>query len=89
MLSTTYSPLLKLVENIGIKLFTSTSSIDLYSCYFPGGNMGTNDNRKLQFAADLLRLTRNLPIILILFIPLNILMYHQTEIDKVRQLISF
>lgn len=49
----------KLIENIGIILYTNMGTINIYSCYFPGGRSGTNGNRKEEFASDLHRLTRD------------------------------
>lgn len=47
----------KLVENIGLKIFTNGSSIDIFACYFPGGSAGVDANNKLMFASDIRRLS--------------------------------
>lgn len=48
-----------LIENIGIKLFTSTGPIDIYSCYYPGGSAGLGGIKKRQFASDIHMLSGN------------------------------
>lgn len=48
-----------LIENIGIKLFTNNGSYNIYSCYFPGGSAGSDNNRKRLFALDVRKLTIN------------------------------
>lgn len=47
-----------LIENIGVKIFNSNGdSIDIYSCYFPGGNTRSTDNKKQKFTSDLRKLS--------------------------------
>lgn len=48
-----------IIENIGIKVFTSLGPINIYSCYYPGGAAGASNTRKQQFASDLHRLSGN------------------------------
>lgn len=43
----------KLIENIGVKIFTNIGSVDIFSCYFPGGSAGVDSNRKQLFASDI------------------------------------
>lgn len=47
-----------LIENIAIRLFTNTDSVDIFSCYFPGGRAGSDGSRKQTFASDINKLTR-------------------------------
>ena len=37
------------IENIGIKVFTSLGDINVYVCYFPGGLTGRDGFRKKKF----------------------------------------
>ena len=48
-----------LVENVGVKVFSNVGSVNIYSCYFPGGQAGANGSRKTIFASDLHKLTRS------------------------------
>lgn len=48
-----------LIENIGIKILTNIGFIHIYSCYFPGGRVGTDGTRKKMFASDLHKLSRS------------------------------
>lgn len=49
------APNTSLIESIGIKIFCENDSINIYSCYFPGGN--TSCLRKQLFSSDLRKLT--------------------------------
>lgn len=49
----------KLIENIGIKIRTDYGDLSIYSCYFPGGRIGSDGARKKIFAADIHKLTRS------------------------------
>ena len=42
------------LENIVIKLFINLGSIDINSCYYPGGSAGPDSVRKRQFASDII-----------------------------------
>lgn len=47
-----------LIENVGIKVFTGIGSVNIYSCYFAGGRVGTENTRKRMFTSDIHKLTR-------------------------------
>lgn len=47
----------KLVENIGIKLYTNIGAINIFSCYFAGGAAGRDNTRKTSFSSDIVKLT--------------------------------
>lgn len=48
-----------LIENIGVKItLHDNSTINVFSCYFPGGSAGPSDIRKRTFKEDLRRLSR-------------------------------
>ena len=47
------------IENIGLKIFTSLGGINVYACYFPGGLTGRSGLRKNMFISDLHKLCRS------------------------------
>lgn len=48
------------IENIGVKIRMSNGSfINIYSCYFPGGNAGRDNVKKQQFKSDLRKFYTN------------------------------
>lgn len=48
-----------LVENVGVKIKTDSGDINIYSCYFPGGRVGSDGTRKKMFASDIHKLSRS------------------------------
>lgn len=48
-----------LIENIGVKIKTDSGDIHIYSCYFPGGRVGSDGTRKKMFASDIHKLSRS------------------------------